>query len=121
MVLASSTFDIPVSATPICNNARGGSEGGIGAILPTQSCFALQTYAYFPGTGETVTVENKDVFVEATGTYSQQRPCLTASSPSLARARKHVAAQLSPCHRITCAKSAPQVMGCIMVQKLGQY
>ncbi|WP_345888533.1 hypothetical protein [Shewanella algae] len=32
----------------------------------------LQTYAYFPGTGETVTVENKDVFVEATGTYSRR-------------------------------------------------
>ncbi len=41
----------------------------------------------------------------------EQLPCLTASSPSLARARKHVAMQLSPCHRIACAKSAPQVIG----------
>ncbi|WP_447078589.1 hypothetical protein, partial [Shewanella algae] len=56
----------------ICNNASGGSEGGIGAILPTQSCFELQTYAYFPGIGGTVTVENKDVFVEATWTYSRR-------------------------------------------------
>ena len=67
-----SSLDIPVSAAPICNNASGGSEGGIGAILPTQSCFELQTYAYLPGTGGTVTVENKDVFVEATGTYSRR-------------------------------------------------
>ncbi len=43
--------------------------------------------------------------------YSQQLPCLTASSPSLARARKHVAMQLSPCHRIACTKGAPQVIG----------
>ncbi|BCV62718.1 hypothetical protein TUM17386_23890 [Shewanella algae] len=67
-----SSLDIPVSATPICNNTSGGSEGGIGTILPTQSCFELQTYAYFPGIGGTVTVENKDVFDEATGTYSRR-------------------------------------------------
>ncbi len=51
MVLASSTFDIPVSATPICNNARGGSEGGIGATLLVLSSLKhlkyLQTYTYF--------------------------------------------------------------------------
>ncbi len=87
-----------------------------------------QTYTSFPGTGETVTVENRaefcsrqirhflrpcrsDVFVEATWTYSQQHPCLTASSSSMTRARKHVAAQLSPCHRIACTKDAPQVIG----------
>ncbi|WP_335921150.1 hypothetical protein, partial [Shewanella algae] len=57
---------------PICNNARGGSEGGIGAILPTHSCFELQTYAYFPGIGGTVTVENRDGEAELTGMYSQR-------------------------------------------------
>ncbi|WP_412513577.1 hypothetical protein, partial [Shewanella indica] len=89
------------------NNASGGSEGGIGAILLALSSLkhlkCLQTYASFSGTGGTVTVENRDVFVERPGMGSQQLPCLTASSPSLARARKHVAAQLSPCHRIACA------------------
>ncbi len=68
-----SSLDIPVSATPICNNASGGSEGGIGAILLVLSSLnylkELQTYTSFPGTGETVTVENRDVFVEATWTY----------------------------------------------------
>ncbi len=64
-----------------------------------------------PGTGGTVTFRARDGEAELTGTYSQQLPCLTASSPSLARARKHVAMQLSPCHRIVCAKGAPQVIG----------
>ncbi|BCV64410.1 hypothetical protein TUM17386_40810 [Shewanella algae] len=71
-----SSLDIPVSATPIYNNASGGSEGGIGAILLVPSSLkhlkSLQTYTYFPGTGGTVTVENKDVFVEATWTYSRR-------------------------------------------------
>ena len=68
-----SSLDIPVSATPICNNASGGSEGGIGVILLALSSLkhlkCLQTTTSFSGTGGTVTVENKDVFVEATGTY----------------------------------------------------
>jgi hypothetical protein len=94
--------------------AVGDTEGGIRAILLALSRLNhlkdLQAYTSFSGTGETVTVENRDVFVEATWTYSQQLPCLTASSPSLVRARKHVAMQLSPSHRIACAKGAPQVI-----------
>ncbi|PYE59038.1 hypothetical protein C8J23_11059 [Shewanella chilikensis] len=46
-----SSLDIPVSATPICNNASGGSEGGIGATLLVLSSLKhlryLQTYTYF--------------------------------------------------------------------------
>ncbi len=95
--------------------AFGDIKGEIGATLLVLSRLkhmkCPQTYTSFPGTGETVTVENRDVFVEATWTYSQQHPCLTASSSSMTRARKHVAAQLSPCHRIVCAKGAPQVIG----------
>jgi hypothetical protein len=67
-----SSLDIPVSATPICNNASGGSEGGIGAILPTQSRFRLQTYAHFLGTDGTVTFRARDGEAELTGTYSQR-------------------------------------------------
>ncbi len=112
--------------------AVGDTEGGSSAILLVLSSLKYlkcsQTYTYFPGIGGTVTVENRvefcsrqirhflrpcrsDVFVERPRMGSQQLPCLTASSPSLARARKHVAMQLSPCHRIACAKSAPQVIG----------
>ena len=121
----------PCLSPGICANGFRRHRGGVGAILLTLSSLNylkdLQAYTSFSGTGGTVTVENRaefcsrqirhflrpcrsDVFVEATWTYSQQLPCLTASSPSLARARKHVAMQLSPCHRIACAKSAPQVM-----------
>ncbi len=112
---------------------------GISATLLVLSSLkylkSLQTYTSFPGTGGTVTVENRaefcsrqirhflrpcrsDVFVERPGMGSQQLPCLTASSPSLARARKHVAAQLSPCHRIACAKGTPQLMGHIMATQI---
>ena len=73
-----SSLDIPVSATPICNNASGGSEGGIGAILLVPSSLkhlkSLQTYTYFPGTGGTVTFRARDGEAELTGTYSQQHP-----------------------------------------------
>ncbi len=54
----------------------GDTEGGISAILLALSSLNylkdLQAYASFSGTGETVTVENRDVFVEATWTYSRR-------------------------------------------------
>jgi hypothetical protein len=66
----SSSLDIPVSATPICNNASGGSEGGIGAILLVLSSLnylkELQTYTSFPGTGGTVTFRARDGEAELT-------------------------------------------------------
>ncbi|OXR99502.1 hypothetical protein, partial [Shewanella algae] len=71
-----SSLDIPVSATPICNNASGGSEGGIGAILLALSSLkhlkSLQAYTYFLGTGGTVTFRARDGEAELTGTYSQR-------------------------------------------------
>ena len=58
--------------------AFGDIKGEIGATLLVLSRLkhmkCPQTYTSFPGTGETVTVENRDVFVEATWTYSQQHP-----------------------------------------------
>ncbi|PST67822.1 hypothetical protein AYI77_05600 [Shewanella algae] len=57
--------------------AVGDTEGEIGATLLVLSSLkhmkCPQTYTSFPGTGETVTVENRDVFVEATWTYSRRR------------------------------------------------
>ncbi|BCV65287.1 hypothetical protein TUM17387_06460 [Shewanella carassii] len=73
-VYITSSLDIPVSATPICNNASGGSEGGFDAILPIQSCFKLQTYAYFPGIGGTVTFLARDGEAELIWTYSNNVP-----------------------------------------------
>ncbi|BCV43102.1 hypothetical protein TUM17379_01200 [Shewanella algae] len=54
-------------------NALRPLRAGVGAILLALGNLKYlkcpQTYTSFPGTGETVTVENRDVFVEATGTY----------------------------------------------------
>ncbi len=70
------------SATLFAPTTFGDTEGGISAILLALSSLNhlkdLQAYTSFSGTGETVTVENRDVFVEATWTYSrvsQDRLC----------------------------------------------
>ncbi len=64
------------SATLFAPTAFGDTEGGISAILLALSSLNylkdLLAYTSFSGTGETVTVENRDVFVEATWTYSRR-------------------------------------------------
>ncbi len=68
--------------------AFGDIKGEIGATLLVLSRLkhmkCPQTYTSFPGTGETVTVENRDVFVEATWTYSRR---VTGSSVRKAHRR----------------------------------
>ncbi|AXQ15145.1 hypothetical protein AYI85_12770 [Shewanella algae] len=56
---------------------------------------SLQTYAYFPGTGGTVTVENRDVFVEATGTYSRRVTVSPVHKPAAGN-EKHPSPETQP-------------------------
>ena len=86
-------------------------RGGIGAILLAlgnlKHLKCPQTYTSFPGTGGTVTVENRDVFVEATGTYSRRVTGSPVREAVLGRPVLH-------CIQASCP-STPQVMGYIMV------